>query len=602
MFTVRADLYHTGDVHPYHERLPPTAAVFQTANRHRAVTGEVRILKTPAIYAMTQSPEATPAGEFFPDPPVVGAAGPLSGLTWWSAGLIAFGFAPVLIEFFSNICRLSHYEFFPSALAAGGLLAWSRLKEVPRPLNAGQPWVTLPILLFSFAVLALAILLWSPWLGTIAALVCLAGVIWWLGGWELLKRMIPALIMIMVIIPPPFGLDNTLTFFLRGIATTASSRVLDLLGVVHCVSGNVIELPRKKLLVEEACSGINSVLFITAVMIFYLLWRRRSFWCYLICLPAAIGFVLMGNVVRITLCTWLQFHNGMDLLSGWKHETLGLILAAIYIGLVMSLEHLLRPRAVGEKDPGKENPPAGTPSVSPAARRRISPAWGWVAGILFGIMGLAGAARCYAYHQDKKSIFRASGPSALRQGATFDLPKQIGTWTRATSGEPTLKKLETIGLSSMLWQFTSPSQTKVAVAFDYPIWGYHDVTACYIGNGWDISRRERIAKDDKSPPWLEMNMRKDTEGHGALWVATINERGQWMEVAQVKRSFRDRLKSLGTIGGSEETSYRVQLLAISAIPLTADERESCTRLFLESRSLLARQLLGQIPAQTKAAP
>ncbi|MEI6073060.1 MAG: archaeosortase/exosortase family protein [Verrucomicrobiae bacterium] len=114
----------------------------------------------------------------------------------------------------------------------------------------------------------------------------------------------------------------------------------------------------QKLLVEEACSGINSILFITAVAIFYLLWRRRSFWCYLICLPAAIGFVLMGNVVRITLCTWLQFHNGRDLLSGWKRETLGLILAAIYIALVMSLEHLLRPRAVGEKEPEKENLPA----------------------------------------------------------------------------------------------------------------------------------------------------------------------------------------------------------------------------------------------------
>ena len=544
--------------------------------------------------------------ESLPAEPGASLAGSASGLSRWTLGLIAFGFAPPFIEFLANIWNLPPYQFFPGALVGAGILARDRIKEVPRPLNPGLPWVTIPVILISFLALAVAVLLWSPWLGTVSAVICLIGMLWWGGGWPLLRNMIPAIIMIATIIPPPFGLDNELTLHLRSIATAASSRFLDFLHVVHCVSGNVIELPNQKLLVEEACSGINSVLFISAFAIFYLLWRRRSFWCYLICIPSAIGFVVMGNVIRITLGAWSQYRLQIDLLSGWKHETIGLILVAIYIVLVMSLEHLLySPKLVKEESRGfsqsygNTKAEASRSAVKRPAQRRISPAWGLIAGILFGIVGLAGIASCYSTHQASQYLV---AKSALSKGAKFDLPEQIGAWKRLTTGGPALKKVETVGVSSMIWTFVSPSKTIASVAFDYPIWGYHDVTLCYTGNGWDIFRRERIEKDDKTPPWLEMEMKHHAEGYGNLWVSNINEHGQWLEVTQVKRSFFDRLRrSLGSLGGAEETSYRVQVLITTPLSISANDREAATQLFQEARTLLVQQLLGQI-APNKSAP
>jgi exosortase len=536
--------------------------------------------------------------ESLPAEPGASQAGSASGLSRWTLGLIAFGFAPPFIEFLANIWNLPPYQFFPGALVGAGILARDRIKEVPRPLNPGLPWVTIPVILISFLALAVAVLLWSPWLGTVSAVICLIAMLWWGGGWPLLRNMIPAIIMIATIIPPPFGLDNELTLHLRSIATAASSRFLDFLHVVHCVSGNVIELPRQKLLVEEACSGINSVLFTSAFAIFYLLWRRRSFWCYLICLPAAIGFVVMGNVVRITLGAWSQYRLQIDLLSGWKHETIGLILVAIYIVLVMSLEHLLYwPKFVKEDLRGfagsylkeaDEPAPVRLPQVS----RRISPTWGLVAGILFSILGLAGIASCYSFHRASEGL---AAKSALSQGAKFDLPEQIGVWKQLTTGGPALKKIETLGLSSMIWTFVSPSKTIASVAFDYPIWGYHDVTLCYTTNGWDIFKRERMEKDANTPPWLEMEMRHHAEGYGNLWVSNINEHGQWMEVAQVKRSFLDRVsRTVSGLGGAEETSYRVQVLVTTPLPISTQNREEVAQLFQQARTLLVRQLLGQI--------
>jgi len=54
-----------------------------------------------------------------------------------------------------------------------------------------------------------------------------------------------------------------------------------------------------------------------------------------------LGFVLLGNVSRITLGAWLKFQYHLDILSGWRHETVGLILFASYLGLILSLDQLL---------------------------------------------------------------------------------------------------------------------------------------------------------------------------------------------------------------------------------------------------------------------
>jgi exosortase len=270
-------------------------------------------------------------------------AGPfeLKGLTLPTGVLLALGFVPLLVAFFVNLWAKEHYQFFPLALAGAGFLAWTRLEEVPRPLQAGARFVTAPIIGFSFLFLAAATVLWSPWLGAVSAMIGLAGAVWWVGGWRLLKAMIPAGLLLVLIIPPPFNLDTNLTLELRRLAVRWSSSVLDAIELPHSVTGNVIEIPGQRLLVEEACSGINSVLSTSAVCWFYCLWRRRHPLHLLVCAVMTIGFVLLGNVSRITLGAWLKFHYHLDILSGWRHETVGLILFASYLGLILSLDQLL---------------------------------------------------------------------------------------------------------------------------------------------------------------------------------------------------------------------------------------------------------------------
>jgi len=507
----------------------------------------------------------------------------------WALCLIGFGFAPLVLAFFCNLWKQPEYQFFPQALAGAGFLAWSRLGEVPRPLRGGKPTAGGFLLLVSFALLALATILWSPWLGAVAALPAIVAILWLCGGASLLRGMAPALVMLLTIIPPPLGLDARFTLLLRGVATTLSSRLLDLLGVVHCVGGNVIELPGQKLLVEEACSGIHSVLFVTAFCLFFLLWRRRAFWAYLVCLPAALAFVVMGNVFRISLGAWLRYHGGPDLLSGWKHESLSIVLVSIYVLLVLSLDHLL---------PHAKHPPVSAraatppPDISPpAAWKKSTGTIGlWMAGCLFGLLGLAGTYRAWEKSKSAPEPLLAATPS-LRGGIQFSMPDHLGDWTRSDPGPPSVSKIETLGLSSIIWTYQRPGM-KAVVAFDYPISGYHDVATCYSNAGWNLADKERIVPGTNPPPRIEIEMRKEPSIHGTLWFATLNERGQWVDESTLRHDLMGRIEALGV---PRETTCRIQLLIVGKGSLNLAEREAATGLFEESAAILSRQMMGRIP-------
>jgi exosortase len=484
----------------------------------------------------------------------------------WPVIAVAFGFAPLLVAFFANLWKQPEYQFFPQALAAAGFLAWERWREVQRPFVPGEQALSGILILFSLLGLTFAVLFWSPWAGAVVFFPAAVAVLWGWGGSGLLEKMTPALIMLLTIIPPPLGLDVRLGLFLRSVATVLSSRLLDLAGVIHSVDGNVIELPQRKLLVEEACSGINSVIFVTAFTVFFLLWKRRAIWYFFICLLAALAFVVMGNVVRIALGAWLMYYDGIDILTGWKHEMLSVVLVVIYVVLVMSLEHLF---SRGKKEPA----PAAIPPAAGGGHGLIVPRWAFVAAVPFAILGAFSTWRAYAKFTEASEPIRAANET-FQRGITFSIPERIGDWSRSDTAPPAITKIETLGLSTVCWNFERPGMSAV-VAFDYPIWRYHDVTDCYISTGWKPTRRELLTPEGDVPPRIHIETTKDPGAHGTLWFATISEYGEWVDKSTFKRDFATRL---GLMGMPDETTFRVQVLLVGTQPLDLASREAAVEL------------------------
>ena len=542
-----------------------------------------------------------PAVETAPAPASPPLKEPRSGLRGLNLFLIAFGFAPLLAAFFVNLWDRPHYQFFPLAIAGALFLAWSRLKEVSRPLEPGSRSLTVLMLSISFLLLVVGAVFWSPWLGGIAAMITLAGVVWWTGGYRLFKSMLPAMLLLLLIIPPPLNADARLVQDLRLIAVAWSSRLLDVLGVTHSLSGNVIELPRQSLLVDEACSGINSVLIMLACALFYGLWRRRPAIHILVCMVSSTAFVLLGNMARITVGAWVKFRFGMDILSGRPHELTGLVLLVTYLVLILSMDQLLvfltspvRSRSAPSSAPAEQKQAAAAPRRAPL---HFSPFWGQAVGCAFAVLGLLELGRGWSHYHELPAGL-AIPKTSLREGATFALPDQIGAWKRLNMEVPPLQRIETRGVYSQIWHYRR-GDILASLAIDYPFEGYHDVSVCYTLRGWDLHQQavHPGTTSNGNSPFAEAQMLNHLGLHGELWFSVVDEHGRWLPGEDRSLSLRNALARFKVAGAREPVTYQVQALVTGFNPLRPQEREQVQQFFQESRVLLWRQLFAQL--QTK---
>src|SRR5436305_1526006 len=89
------------------------------------------------------------------------------------------------------------------------------------------------------------------------------------------------------------------------LASMGSSAVLDSLGVIHVLNGNVVRITLKPLFVEEACAGLSSLLTVVACSLFLVLWLRRPVVRSVLLVLSSIGWVIACNILRIVVIAFM---------------------------------------------------------------------------------------------------------------------------------------------------------------------------------------------------------------------------------------------------------------------------------------------------------
>ncbi len=113
------------------------------------------------------------------------------------------------------------------------------------------------------------------------------------------RNWLPAWALMWLIVPPPFRWDFRLILWLQSSTSRMASVVLDVVGVRHLMEGNVLVLPGQRMLVEEACSGVNSLLVLLSVTaLFVVAARRPLLWAGLL-LASSVAWAWLANVARV---------------------------------------------------------------------------------------------------------------------------------------------------------------------------------------------------------------------------------------------------------------------------------------------------------------
>lgn len=230
----------------------------------------------------------------------------------------------------------------PIVLVTGLWLLWRKQAELAENAVPGSPWLTtlgvalsLPLYVFGRAYDFISLEVAGVY--GIALSMLYAHV----GMRAMLKIWFP-LFYLGFVVPPPGWLMDNITAPLKLFVSVVATEGLQAAGLPIFREGVTLIISQYQLLVEDACSGMNSITGLVAISLFYIYLLRNASWRYsllLVCL--VIPIAVIANIIRVVTLVLLTYFFGDAVAQGFLHMAAGLLLFTSALLLVFLVDNLL---------------------------------------------------------------------------------------------------------------------------------------------------------------------------------------------------------------------------------------------------------------------
>lgn len=232
----------------------------------------------------------------------------------------------------------------PIILATG---LWLLVRELPDALawrrdgDGRLAWPLIAAALVGYVLASMIGIVWLRW--ACAYLTMLAGFYLYVGG-AVLRRLWFAIFYLAFVIPPPYGIILAMTRALKLWISSAAVDLLSAAGFEVASSGTTLYIDQYELLVASACSGMNSLVSLMAIGLFYIYLRHQAEWRYaallaLLVVPIAIG----ANLLRVIILLLVTKYCGNEVAQGIVHEAAGFMMFALALLLLIGSDAVLSP-------------------------------------------------------------------------------------------------------------------------------------------------------------------------------------------------------------------------------------------------------------------
>ncbi len=159
------------------------------------------------------------------------------------------------------------------------------------------------------------------------------------------------------IIPIPGWLLDAITQPLKLFVSETVARVLALFGYPIAHVGVTIYVSTYQLLVEDACAGLNSLVSLSAIGLFYVYMLRGSNWRYSVLLLALVlPIAVAANCIRVAALVLITYHFGDGAAQGYLHGFAGMVTFTSALLFIFLIDKLLTPLRNALADDTAEQP------------------------------------------------------------------------------------------------------------------------------------------------------------------------------------------------------------------------------------------------------
>lgn len=146
------------------------------------------------------------------------------------------------------------------------------------------------------------------------------------------------------LVPPPGWLIDVVTSGLKTFVSLVSTQLLLWADYPVARIGVTLYVAQFQLLVEDACSGLNSIVSLTSVSLFYIYLLHATSWRYALFLTFWIlPIAIVANIVRVLMLVLITYHLGNEAAQGFLHNTAGMAMFIIALLGIFAVDRLAAP-------------------------------------------------------------------------------------------------------------------------------------------------------------------------------------------------------------------------------------------------------------------
>ena len=253
---------------------------------------------------------------------------------------LLFLYWPALNEFVYDWWHDDNYSHGFLIPVISGYLLWQK-REVLKNVEIQQNRWGLLLLVFGLALNIVGSAAAEWYSVRFSMIPTLMGLVLYFGGTGMLRQVwFPVAFMIFAI-PLPYTLFRTLTFPMQLFSTKVTHLLISAVGVPALRQGNILHLPGYALEVVEACSGLRSMITLSALAAVFAYMTPGGPVRKLLLFSAAIPIAIFANIVRLLVTCLGALLISSGFAEGFLHEFSGVLVFMVGLTLFFMIGSLL---------------------------------------------------------------------------------------------------------------------------------------------------------------------------------------------------------------------------------------------------------------------
>ena len=268
---------------------------------------------------------------------------------WWPliAGVVLVLLSSY-IKFAGGLWTGAQNDHGPVVIAIALFLVWSKRSESAAAIPPANTLAAPFLLVIGALIYLVGVRTRIASFESASHVVLLTGALWMVGGSGLVRTLWFPLFFLVLSIPLPTFVLAKATEGLKAFVSAAAVDVLYRAGYPIARDGAMITLGYYRLLVAEACSGMNSIISLSSVGLLYLyLATPPRLWQLAICLGCILPIAMAANVLRIVILCLITYDLGDEAGRGFLHEFAGMTMFLFALMILFALTAVVSRLGVG---------------------------------------------------------------------------------------------------------------------------------------------------------------------------------------------------------------------------------------------------------------